>query len=181
MTDLFGEMVDETAPKGPFEVTDLGSAGWVMRRLLVIRRKVKDIEDTAERDKRLVTEWCEAEVAKLTHKAAHFEGLLADYHQRVLAEDERAKTITLPHGKLTFRAQPPEFTRNDDELLAWARASAPELVATTERADWAAIKERARVHGDHLIDPDSGEVIPGVTVTERPAKFAITLDEGEGQ
>jgi len=179
MTDLFADMVDDTAPKGPFEVTDLGSAGWVMRKLLVIRRKVKDIEETAERDKRLVTEWCEAEVAKLTHKAAHFEGLLADYHQRVLGEDERAKTITLPHGKLTFRAQQPTYTRNDDELLAWARATSPELVVVTESPNWAEIKQYGKAVGNQLFDPATGEVIPGVTVTERPAKFAITLDEGE--
>ena len=179
MTDLFADMVDGTTPKEAFTVTDLSSATWAMRKLVAIRRKELDIGEAAQEQIRILTNWCAVEQRKMQQQAAYFESLLADYHQRVLGEDERAKTITLPHGKLTFRAQQPTYTRNDDELLAWARATSPELVVVTESPNWAEIKQYGKAVGNQLFDPATGEVIPGVTVTERPAKFAITLDEGE--
>ena len=179
MTDLFTELTDATTPREAFTVTDTQSATWAMRKLAAIRRREADHIAVADAEIERLTEWAAKVQSKFQREADYFESLLRDYHQRVLFEDERAKTITLPHGKLTYRAQQPEYQRNDDELLAWARVNAPEMVESVERLAWGEIKKRTAVQGSQLVDAESGEVIPGVTVLQREPKFAITIDEGE--
>lgn len=176
MTDLFSEMTDATTPREAFAVTDTSSATWAMRKLAAIRRKQADIAQAADAEILRIADWAAAEQRKLLDSANYFERLLIDYHQHIIADDPRAKTVTLPHGKLTVRQQQPQYQRDDDVLLEWAKATSPELVVVSESPNWIEIKQYGKAVGGQFFDPATGEVIPGVTVIHREPKFFVEVE-----
>lgn len=109
---------------------------------------------------------------------------LAMYHRAVLRDDPSRKTVHLPCGTLKARAQQPQFVYDDDAVLAWAKAEAPDLVASkvVESVPKPELKRLLVVpaleEGETAAAVTSdGEVVPGVTVTMRGPSFTIDLGE----
>lgn len=107
------------------------------------------------------------------------------YHRARLADDAAAKTIHLPNGTLKARAQQPAFEYDDDKFLAWAQEHRPDLVRIPEpkpAPDKTAVKKALAVpaldEGETAaaVDPETGEQVPGVTVTVRGPSFSIDID-----
>lgn len=180
MSELLHEIADLGAPEGSseqFQITDLGGASWAMRKLAAIRRRQDEVRRVADSEVTRIQDWAATQVRSLDQDGAYFESLLTDYHRRLVAEDPKAKTISLPHGALKCRAQQPEYIRDEDELLAWAEAADPEaLVEVKKSPRWAEIKKRGKPSGQHLIDQDTGEVIAGVLVVPREPKFTVDVE-----
>ena len=82
----------------------------------------------------------------------------------------------LPSGKLVLKAQEPAYEQKEDEVLPWLKTSLPEFVKVKESADWMKLKKQLKIgpDGKSMITAD-GEVVPGITVTEREPKFTVTL------
>jgi phage host-nuclease inhibitor protein Gam len=166
------------AERETFKITDLGSATWAMRKLAHIKAQEKQIHDTACAEIERIEAWDAAEHKRLDGEAMFFESHLIDYHQRLIAEDPKAKTVRLPHGQLKCRAQQPEWTKDEDKLLEWAKAADPtNLVEIKESARWAEIKKRLSVLPDgSAVDVNSGEIVPGVLALEQPPKFSVDVE-----
>jgi hypothetical protein len=77
-------------------------------------------------------EWEADQAERLVHDEAYFEGLLAEWHRQVLAEDPRQKTLRLPHGALAARKAPDHFEVDDEEFLAWGQAGGASACAGEE-------------------------------------------------
>lgn len=165
-----------------FVVDTREKAIWALRKLKHILDEKAAVEAAAREEIKRVEDWLANEVKRLDADAAYFEGLLADYHRRVLAEDPRAKTIRLPHGTLKVRAQQPEYRRDEAALLAWVKANRPELVKVKEDVDWAALKKSLMVAGEDagapfmpVVDGETGAVVEGVLAVPRPDKFSVEI------
>lgn len=159
-----------------FTISSQSGAIWALRKLKKITNEQKEIADTAAEEIGRIRTWQSGEEKRLQGEMAYFEGLLTDYHRRLLEDNPKAKTVKLPHGVLKARAQQPEFVRDESALLTWIKAQRPEFVVTKESADWAGLKKIAVAAGSSLVDPASGEIIGGVTVVERPDKFSVEVD-----
>ena len=100
--------------------------------------------------------------------------LLRDYFETVPHHETKTqKSYTLPSGVLVMKNQAPEFRRDGEKLLAWAKKSMPELVKTTESVNWDAIKKLC-ISGTATIK-DTGEVVDGVEIIEREPLFSVTI------
>lgn len=107
---------------------------------------------------------------------AYFMGLLESYFATVPHKTTKTQeSYTLPGGKLIRKAQAPAYIRNDAQLLPWAKENA--LHKVTEVPDWASIKKRVTVNGTTAVDTETGEIIPGITVEQRPPVFQVSLKE----
>ena len=124
--------------------------------------------------------------AHMTEKAAEVRDRTVQWAERNLrtyfASVPTKKTKTqmsyeLPSGKLVLKHQEPKYETKDEELVPWLkRNQMNSLVKVKESADWANLKKELKLSpdGKAMVTAD-GEVVPGVTVTERDDKFVVTL------
>jgi hypothetical protein len=161
--------------KQEFRITDQGGAIWAMRKIKSINTRLADVKLTATAEISRIREWAQAEEEKADRERAFFEHLLKDYAERLRTEDPKFKSLKLPHGKIAFRKQSPEFIRDNNILLAWIKANRPEFVRVKEEPDWSSLKKEVAVAGEQAVDAN-GEIIEGVTVVTREDKFSVEVE-----
>jgi len=74
-------------------------------------------------------------------------------------DDPKLKTMKLPHGTLKMRAQQPQYEYDESLMLPWAKKNLPEAVVVKESVSKTPVKKHIK---------ETGEMVPGVTITERP-------------
>lgn len=162
--------VDE--PQG-FTVTDDSAAQWCMK-------KIKE----AEADRAMWKAHYEAQMEKVNKAAdesiAYFTAKLEEYFANVPHKATKTQeSYTLPGGKLIRKKQQPKFETDDEALVPWLEENfMGQLVKVKKSADWAALKKICSVtpDGEHVAT-DEGEIIPGITVTQRPDVFKVEMED----
>lgn len=114
---------------------------------------------------------------KRDRKVAWAESNLRAYFDLVPAKVTKTqKTYDLPSGKLVLKHQEPKYDTRDEELVPWLKANRPELVKVKESSDWANLKKELKISPDGTaMVTEHGEIVPGVTVTQREDKFSVSL------
>ena len=165
--------------KPRFEITTKEQALWALRKIASIERARKEAQDAARAEIERISQWLQDEELRANQARKYLDYLLEQYHRAQLDDNPKLKTIKLPHGELQLRAQSPEFVKEEEVLLDWAKSNRPEFVTQPPPPDpklsWAELKKVLKVVNGMAVDPDTGEAVPGVTVTERPLKFQIKL------
>ncbi|KAA0812277.1 hypothetical protein EI976_09620 [Bacillus licheniformis] len=184
--DLMDAMPQEDEGPEIFEVHDLETAAEAQRRVAYFKRKQAEIDAVADKQMdRLVMQmekvklWHEDEKKEYVERENFYKHRLERYIReevRKMQENGKKpkKTIKLPYGTIKLVKQQPEYQRNENDLLEYAESKG--FVRVKKDVDWAAIKNKAKVFGDKLIDAD-GELIPGVTVVDREDKFTVEVNE----
>lgn len=154
-----------------FHVTDDKAAEWCMK-------KIRE----AEADRAMWKAHYEAQMQKVNESAdsavAYFTAKLEEYFASVPHKATKTQeSYTLPGGKLILKKQQPKFEVDDDTLVPWLKSNfMAHLVKVKESADWATLKKVVNVSGSG-VTTDDGEVIPGVTVTQRPDVFKVEMED----
>lgn len=159
-----------------FRVSNREQANWALRKIARIESARKECRELVEGEMEKLSAWLKKEEEGFDQERNFFECLLRDYMEEQRQQDPKIKSIKLPSGKVGLRKQQPEFQRDNSRLLPWLKANHPELVRVKEEPDWSAVKAAAVVLGNILADPDTGEVIEGVKVIERPDKLLIEFE-----
>lgn len=169
--------VEFSEQKERFQIKDKEQAAWAMRKLHRIEVEKAEVQKIAQAEIDRIREWERGEVEQIEKQAEFFRGLLEEYHRAVISENPKAKTIKLPHGTLKLRTQQPAWKYEDEELLKWLKQNRPELVKrkVIENPDKAQLKKIVQVVNGRAVDPESGEVIPGVEIEEREPKFSVEV------
>ena len=110
-------------------------------------------------------------------KVAWAESNLRAYFDVVPTKASKTqKSYELPSGKLVLKKQEPKYETEDEKLVPWLKANRPELVKIKESSDWANLKKELAVSPDGTaMVTEDGEIVPGITVTQREDKFSVTL------
>lgn len=179
------EVVKQEQTFQAFTVSDLETAAEAQRRIAYFKEQMAELDAIAEKQIEpfqekidRIKEWSEQAKQEYIEKSAHYSLLLENFIREQVAEQQASgkklkKTIKLPYGTIALKKQQPEFTKDAEALLEYAKSV--EMVKVKEEADWAAIKKVSRIHEGKMYD-QNGEVIPGVSVFERDDKFEIKLD-----
>ena len=146
--------------------------GWALRKLAKVRARQDEVRALAERQRavvmaavarhlRPIDDWEADQAERLGHDGAYFEGLLTEWHRKVLAEGPRQKTVRLPHGERVARKAPDRFEVDDEAFVAWAKQAAPALVRVKEEPDRQALRGyfSGAKPGQVLADRATGEVL----------------------
>lgn len=153
-----------------FAIDDDSKADWAVRKIAEHRAEIDrwQAHYTRQMERVRVTE--QASIDYLTR-------LLQDYFRTLPHKTTKTEeSYKLPSGKVYMKAQQPKYTRNEEELTAWAKENRPELVKTTvtETTDWNTLKKATTTLEDGtVVDSLTGELIPGVTAEMRPAEFKV--------
>ncbi|POD45909.1 hypothetical protein BKM15_26180 [Pseudomonas syringae pv. syringae] len=169
----------------PFAVTDLETAAEAQRRIAYFEEQKNDINSIIEQQIapflakiKKIKDWGEQAKQEFDEKQKYYAGQLEIYlreevKKKVESGKNPKKTVKLPYGKISLKAQQPEFKRDENLLLPHAKQLG--FIKTKEETDWSELKKVCKVEKGKLYDPN-GELVPGVTVVERDEKFEIKLD-----
>ena len=163
----------EPGGSGSFVVDDDAKAEWCLRRIAELRQETL-------RWKAYYAAQLEKIKAQNDNAEAYFSALLERYFEGVPHKQSATQeSYRLPGGKLVRKAQQPEFSRDEKELLPWVRAEVPELVKISESVDWAELKKQLVTQNGEAVYKGTGEVIPGIRVQAREPVFLVSLDREE--
>lgn len=154
----------------PHPINDHAELSEKMRHLAVIRSRIDELERTAKFEHERVDHWLKDATESDRRWAAELEGMIAAYALRV-REQGGSKSQTTPWGRVATRELQPEFSRDTDVLMAWARDNG--YTRTAETVDWAALRKAGRVNGAGQFHVD-GEIVPGVEVI--PQQPSVTIE-----
>ena len=158
-----------TAETEGFVIDTDAKAEWALTKIREAR---------ADRDRWV--EWYKAKIDEITQQTdfdtMNLERMLADYFATVPHKKTKTQeTYKLPGGKLVLKTQNPEYTRDDKAVIAWAKANGlPQFVKVEEKLAWQELKDATAVFEGHIVTED-GEIVPGVEVTNREAKFVVEV------
>lgn len=139
-------------------------------------KKIK--EARADRDRWI--EWYSDKIREITEQTdfdtANLERMLAEYFETVPHKKTKTQeSYKLPGGKLVLKTQNPEYKRDDKTVIEWAKSSGfGQYVKTKEELAWSELKADTAVFDGHIVTED-GEIVPGIEVVNREAKFSVEV------
>lgn len=160
-----------------FEIENDGAAAWAMRKLRRLRQQQESNKSIAEEQIAKIEEWLIRVNRPSDDSIRYFEAILSDYANRQRINEDR-KTIDLPDGKISTRTGSKKWEVNGEVFLPWARENAPDLIRIREEVALSEVKSRLAPSGEEgiVIDPASGELVPGVSVHQREISITISPD-----
>ncbi|GMG96228.1 host-nuclease inhibitor Gam family protein [Tepidimicrobium xylanilyticum] len=108
------------------------------------------------------------------------DGKLAEYFE-TLDEKDMKKTKTmlkyrLPSGELVKKFPGPQFNRDNDKLTKWLEENQMnEYIEVKKQAKWGELKKITDVVNGMVVLKDTGEIVEGVEVVERPVEFKVEV------
>ena len=164
-----------TEEEAGFHVDDDSAAEWCLK-------KIREEKAELEKWEAFYKGQLEKMQKRADYRIQFFEGKLAMYFGSVPHKVTKTQeSYQLPGGKLVYKRQAPEIQRDDEAILAWVRENYhyPEAyIETKETLKWGELKKVLTVAGDGMATQD-GEMIPGITVTERPDKFVVEVKKDD--
>lgn len=164
---------EEAPEKERFRVENKEQAEWCLRQISRLMHEKGEVESLAQAEIEKITDWQNQQVESIQKSISFFEGLLIDFHQQVLQNDPKAKTVKLPSGRLEARKAQPEFQRDVETMLPWVEQNRPEYIVVKKDINWSGLKKILKYRNGTGIDPDTGEVVPGLTVIDRGTNFRV--------
>lgn len=176
MIELLG--INEQEEREAFVIDNDSKAEWAVR-------KIKEAADERDRlldliameECRIATEK-EAIMMRYRNETGWMTNQLEHYMQTVKCKETKTtKTYQLLTGRLKIKKGGIDYKRDNESLLAWAKANRSELVKikTEESVDWATLKKSVELTDDGLIDTETGVAIEGVTAEQKPDTFEVEL------
>ena len=179
MFDFLDDGTDAESPeRDGFVIDDDGNADkavWKIRKALDEYQRLSDLAESEIAD---IRAQLEVEKRACDRTVNYYSSLLAQYFENT-SPDKRHTTKTqesykLIHGKLVKKHGGVEYKRDDEKLLDYLKANAPELVAVKESAKWAEFKKRTQLTADgNVIDTETGEILGCIQVVRKPDTFEV--------
>ena len=162
--------------KEKFEVNSLSSADWAIRKIKELEANIKQNMDFAESEKIRLEQWLESENRKYQESIEYFNGLLSHYLQELRKDNPKAK-ISTPHGTVSTRKNPKQWTYSDDVLAELEEKEMFEFIRIKKEVDKKELKKVLSATDDGIVVNSDGEVIKGVTVVDGGEVMTVKIAE----
>ncbi|WP_096435940.1 host-nuclease inhibitor Gam family protein [Alteribacter populi] len=168
---------EEGVNQDRFTVDNDEKANWVLRKMKQIEDKRMEDLALAQAEIDKIESWMEQVNKQADNNRDYFQSMLAQYAFNKRMEDPKFKTLKLPNGKLAFRKQQPKWNYDNDKVVqALKEAGYEDLIKVKEDPIKAEVKKKFAVHDDKVIDPDTGEVLEGVSIEYRDDAFKVEVE-----
>ena len=166
-----------------FRITNDSQANWALRKIADARKKLARDQETAKAEIERIQQWLKMSESEAARTEERMTALLHEYYAPQFQTDPKTKTYKLPSGKVQWRAQQPQFNRDDTALLEFLKSrEMTDFIETKETPKWGELKKQIQVVGEHVVVKDgkmAGEIIDGVEVVHRPPTFRVVTTEGD--
>ena len=135
-------------------------------------------EARADRDRWV--KWYEDKIKEITEQTdfntMNLERMLAEYFATVPHKKTKTQeSYSLRSGKLVLKTQNAEYKRDDKKVIEWLKTNGhPEYIKTKEELAWSELKGATAAFEGHIVTED-GEIVEGIEVIERDAKFIVEV------
>lgn len=168
----------ESVTSDRFHIENDSGANWALRKIKSLQDKKEANAALAKEEISKINAWLEQENQSLDDSIGHFETLLQEYATRLREKDGKFKSMKLPSGSFGFRKSQPKWEYDSKAVVeSLEQHGNHELVRIKKEPDKSAIKKNYKVHKGKVVDPVTGMVLDGVTVTEQPDSFTVKVDE----
>jgi hypothetical protein len=165
-----------------FRVDTPEQASWAMRKYRRLAQKRAQHVALANAERERIEAWEQRVTAAVDSRMEFFAAHLEGYAIRERANG--SKTIEFPDGAIKTRQSGPSYEIDKARFIEWAEdAERDDLLRISLSPDMTAIKGFVVVDNGQVLDPASGEIIPGlaplperVTVKIEPDLSAVDLD-----
>jgi phage host-nuclease inhibitor protein Gam len=166
----------EVAYEG-FAIDSEEKVNWVLRKIKSLQDRKQANIQLAEAEISKIDAWLEGVNEQLDNDLEHFRSLLVAYADKQRAENPKFKSLKLPNGKISFRKQQTKWSYDDTALLASLKQLGyTDLIRTKEETNKAEIKKRFQIADGKVVDPETGELVEGISVEERPDELKIETE-----
>jgi len=169
--------------KKKFIIDNDSKANWALRKIRHMKKKQNKNKELAksqiEKIQKEIDEiehWLEKENEKIQNNIDFMKSKLKNYAMELKDENPDLKTHSLPFGSLQFRQKRPKWNYDNDKLLKFAESNLEEAVKVKKKVDKRKLKKKSEVVGNKAVLEDTGEVIDGIKVVQRPEKFKVDVD-----
>jgi phage host-nuclease inhibitor protein Gam len=150
-----------------FIVDDDQKADWALRKIAAVKAQKADIKAQAEQQMNVIKQWETEQAERLEKDVEYFTSMLISYATQKRESNPKFKTQKLPHGKIGFRKQQPQWMFDDDIVSKLKKSGNGALIRIKEEPDKVAMKKLLSVQGNKAVDLSTGEIVPGITVDVR--------------
>ena len=162
-----------------FQIRNDYHADNVLEEISRLKKEIRQKEELAEKRIQQIEQWKKSAVSALEGRINWLTDALESYFRKLREKDPKLKTHSLPFGKLQMRKQRPKWKYDDDKLLKSVKRVIPEVIRVKEEVDKIELKNRVKIVNNTPINPDTGEIIEGIVIEERPEKFSIKVEGAE--
>ena len=160
--------------KSRFEIEDLETANWALRKIAAINKLMAEKEKLAESEHERINLWLEKVIETDKRNIMFFEGLLKCYFMKEKKKDKRFKLST-PYGSVTSRKQQPIWEYSDDNVIEnLEKLGLNKLVKTEVKKllNKTEIKKVLDIANGKAVTKE-GEIVEGITVIEQEDKITV--------
>jgi phage host-nuclease inhibitor protein Gam len=152
-------------------------ADWALRRIAYKRARQAEIKAQADQEIEMAKQWEKEQTERLEKDVEYFTGMLVSYATRKRENDPNFKTQKLPHGKIGFRKQQPQWNFTDDAAELLKKNGYADLIREKPELEKAKIKKAFTYSANgQVVNPDTGELIKGITVDVREDKPIVEVN-----
>lgn len=163
---------DEVVIKPKFEITDLSSATWVMRKYRALAAKDDELKKVALEQKESIDTWLESKLQANQDSRAFFEGLFADYLTKLREDDPKAR-IETPFGTVSTRKTPTGVNWSDEAVVqSLEKQGLNDLINIKKTPDKKQIKKQFHFVKGRYVN-DEGQIIDGASEKEAVESLVV--------
>ncbi|MCX7921945.1 MAG: host-nuclease inhibitor Gam family protein [Clostridia bacterium] len=172
---IIDEIIDDQSDtQEGFIIDNDTKAEWALRKIAEERAETQRYINVC---KTMINEYqtkIQQAEEKLKGKTSFLEAQLQRYFESVPHNRTKTQeTYKLPAGTLKVKYSPPEFKRDDEQLIKWLKEnSLDEFLKVEEKANWSELKKKIRISGDIAITED-GQIVEGIKVVEKTPVFEV--------
>ncbi len=167
---------DEILPIPGWSIESYGEAEWACAKVSTVDADLARIDQQYDEWLGRLNAWRDDAVKPLQERREFFAGHLSDYLRRLREADPRTKSLALPSGKVASRITPARPIVVDEvAVIEWAHSSDhAEVVKVVESVRLAELRKAVVVDGEKVVDPSTGDVLPGVAVEGERLTVTVT-------
>ena len=160
-----------------FKITDLASMNWALRKLSALESNHDEEANLANAELNRINTWYSKQEATYQGSKQFLEGLVKAFAKEQHVIDPKARFKT-PYGAVSFRKQQPKFDYGNEENLVnyLIQNEFTGLYKTVSTPIKAELKIMFPIVEGKMVNADTGEIIPEITVTEREELVTIKLE-----
>jgi hypothetical protein len=148
-----------------------------LRRMLHLHGRCERLEAVYDAERARIDQWLDSYREPIRKVNAENSERLATLHAMLLELDPKALTVDTPagvHG--STKAKEPSIDWLEDlAFVEWARQRRPDLVRESFAPDKPAAKKALACADDVVIEPGTGEVVPGLGVKQPVRTYHVRL------
>lgn len=161
-----------------FKIIDTASMSWTLRKLKALESAHNEDVRVFDEEVGRLTQWLEQQSHRSQFGKEFLEGLVEEYARGQHKEDPEWKGVKSPHGKVTFKTPKDKINYGDEEkLVEYLETNGfLQLIKTVKTPIKDDLKKLFPVKGSNLVNTETGEVIPEISLVKQDPVLKIVLE-----